>query len=72
MKLHKIEAGIYATPDDRYQIERVGSVGEWDTYTDGWVVMEYKSRGDADNFNGKEIFEARTKRECVEWLESQL
>lgn len=72
MKLIKIESGVYATPDRRYQVERVGSVGEWDSYSDGWVVMEYRDAEQADNFNGSELYEAGTKRECVEWLERRL
>lgn len=33
MRLRRIEAGIYATPDRKFQVERMGSVGEWDSYT---------------------------------------
>lgn len=69
MRLKRINTGVYATSDRRYQVERVGSVGEWDTYTDGWVIMEYSSPDAADNFNGGEIFEAPTKRECLNELE---
>lgn len=69
VRLRRIEAGVYATPDRRYQIERVGSVGEWDSYTDRWVIQRYTSPEAADNFNGTEIFEAGTKRDCVAQLE---
>lgn len=69
MRLRRIEAGIYATPDRKFQVERMGSVGEWDSYTDGWVVVEYRDADAADSLNGKEVFEAATKRECVEWLD---
>jgi hypothetical protein len=72
VKLTKIEAGVYATADRRFQVERVGSVGEWDTYTDCWIVAEYTDEDAADDFNGDELFEAGTKRECVEWLNGHL
>ena len=60
MKLKKIEAGVYETPDGQYRIERVGSVGEWeDTTTYVWTLSEWKF-GQWD-----EIGEAQTRRELV-------
>lgn len=72
MKLKRIEAGVYSTPDRRFQVERIDSLGEWDTTTSTWVVMQYRDEDAADDQNGGEIYEAPTKRECVAWLEHHL
>lgn len=72
MKLRKIEAGVYATADRRYQVERIDSLGEWDTSSSTWVVVQYRDERAAEDQNGAEVFEAPTKRECVEWLTRHL
>jgi hypothetical protein len=72
LRLRKIEAGVYSTPDRRFQVENIGSMGEWDSLSACWVVKQYRDAAAADNQNGHEVFEAGTKRDCVEWLAGHL
>lgn len=59
--LHRIESGVYATPDGRFAIIRLDSVGERDTVTtEGWAIV----LGDA--YDGEELPTIyRTKRDAT-------
>lgn len=72
LRLKRIEAGVYATADRKLQVERIDVMGEFDTTSCTWVVMQYRDEAAAENSNGGEVFEAGTKRECVDWLEENL
>lgn len=66
LRLRRIESGLYETPDGRYRVERVDSMGEWDTTSSTWVVT---TGGRPDDTRWEhEVHEAPTKRACVEWL----
>ena len=68
IRLRKVEAGVYETADGAYQVQRNVAMGEWDDAEFFWTVEQMSPTGRSS----KEVHEAATKRECVEWLTSHL
>lgn len=68
MRLRKVEAGVYETEDEAYQIQSSRTTDEWDVACTIWTVEKMSPTGRSST----EMFEASTKRECVGWLESHL
>lgn len=66
MELRRVEAGVYVTTDDKWTIERTGSIGEWDTYDEVWTVNSGTPELRV------EMADRPTKRECVQWLTDYL
>ena len=68
VKLRKVEAGVYETLDEAYQIQRNEGLDEWDVAKTFWTVEKMSPTGRSS----QELHEAPTKRECVEWLTDHL
>jgi hypothetical protein len=75
--MKRIESGVYETPDGRYRIERIDSLGDgWsesrqqtvlEVTTSTWVITERPERAEAE---WPERGEYPTKRAAVEALKT--
>lgn len=61
--MRKVEAGVYETHDGRYRVERVDSLGEWDSTSSVWTVTG--PRPGHPDAEWPELAEAPTKRDAV-------